>query len=99
MQWNIADYLFQNREIIRVGLRALRSALGGSKTGSKTRQTSETTFEKSVRSSKLPVFDLLWMLMFTYIIHVYTCTIITHYNTIAYTVHVYSIKKLYNVHV
>ena len=70
-QWNIADYLFQNRDTICVGLEGLRRA--GNKTSSETRQSGQTAFEKSIQNSSLPVIDLLWMYMFRYI-HVYTYT-------------------------
>ena len=62
LQWNIADYLFQNRDTICGRLEGLRPA--GNKTGSETRQSGRTDFEKSIQVSSLPVVDLLWMYMF-----------------------------------
>ena len=62
IQWNIADYLFQNQETIRTGLEGLRR----NKNSSKTRQSSQTAFQERVQSSQLPVFDILWMDMFRY---------------------------------
>ena len=58
-QWNMADYLFQNKATLQDNLELLKSQT------SKSSQTSlHAAFVKKIQSSSLTVFDSLWMLLF-----------------------------------
>ena len=59
LQWNMADYLFQNKATLQDNLEMLKSQT------SKFSQTSlHAAFVKKIQASSLTVFDSLWMLLF-----------------------------------
>ncbi len=68
-QWNIADYLYQNRTTLKDSLEALRTETGqtGLTTGQKADDSLVSSFIKGVRNSSLLVFSSVWMLLFRYI--------------------------------
>ena len=88
-QWNIADYLYQNRATLHDSLEALKSET------SQTSYTSslETSFIKSVRNSSLPVFNSVWMLLFKSVVS--TCVSLKsgHWGTMSRHQPVYSCSQ------
>lgn len=71
MQWNIADYLFQNRVTLQPKLEALKEddtpltpTTPGPNRATSTAKLQSSSFIQSLQHSTLPVFDSVWMLLF-----------------------------------
>ena len=58
LQWNIADYLNQHQSVIQSELETLRKE-------DSTPSTFSSPFLQALPHSSLPVFDSVWMLLFT----------------------------------